>query len=70
MRCRLPAALSGVFLPAAAVYAVRAESKTPTVKGYVNRFAYTFTNNLKKPDSTECAKAGSPLVIVADNGSI
>jgi len=36
--------------------------------------ACTFTKNLKKPISPECAqacaKAGSPLVILADNGSI
>ena len=36
--------------------------------------ACTFTKNLKKPISAECAqvcaKAGSPLVILSDNGAI
>ena len=67
-------ALAGALLLAAAVYTVRAESKAATVKGYVIDSACTFTKNLKKPISAECAqacaKAGSPLVILADNGSI
>jgi len=50
------------------------EAKTITVKGYVIDSACTFTKDLKKPISAECAqacaKAGSPLVILADNGSI
>ena len=74
MRLRLPAALAGALLLAGAVYAVRAESKAATVKGYVIDSACTFTKGLKKPISVECAqacaKAGSPLVIMADNGSI
>ena len=68
MRFRLLTALAGALLLAAAVYTVRA------VKGYVIDSACTFTKNLKKPISAECAqacaKAGSPLVILADNGSI
>src|SRR5947207_565696 len=74
MRFRLLTALAGALLLAAAVYTVRAESKAATVKGYVIDSACTFTKNLKKPISAECAqacaKAGSPLVILADNGSI
>jgi len=49
-------------------------SKTVTVKGYVIDSACTITKNLKKPISAECAqvcaKAGSPLVILSDNGAI
>ena len=43
-----------------------------TVKGYVLDSACGFTKNLKKPISPECAvacaKAGSPLVILSDDG--
>ena len=48
--------------------------KTATVKGYVLDSACAFTKGLKKPISAECAtacaKAGSPLVILTDNGTI
>jgi hypothetical protein len=48
--------------------------KSITVKGYVLDSACAFTKGLKKPISTDCAvacaKAGSPLVILTDNGDI
>ena len=48
--------------------------KTATVKGYVLDSACAFTKNLEKPISSDCAvacaKAGSPLVILAEDGSI
>lgn len=48
--------------------------KSVTVKGYVLDSACAFTKNLKKPISKECAvacaKAGSPLVILATDGNI
>ena len=48
--------------------------KSTTVKGYVLDSACAFTKGLKKPISadcaTACAKAGSPLVILSDNGKI
>jgi hypothetical protein len=48
--------------------------KPTTVKGYVLDSACAFTKDLKKPISKECAtacaKAGSPLVILTDNGTI
>lgn len=48
--------------------------KSATVNGYVLDSACAFTKGLQKPISAECAqacaKAGSPLVILADNGSI
>jgi hypothetical protein len=48
--------------------------KQITVKGYVLDSACAFTKDLKKPISaqcaTACARAGSPLVILADNGTI
>jgi hypothetical protein len=48
--------------------------KSLTLKGYVIDSACTFKNHLKKPISTECAqrcaRAGSPLVIETEDGSI
>ena len=48
--------------------------KQTTVKGYVLDSACAFTKGLKKPISAECAtacaKAGSPLVILSENGVI
>ena len=52
----------------------RAASQPETINGYVLDSACAFTKNLKKPISAECAvacaKAGSPLVILADDGTI
>src|SRR5260221_4559084 len=48
--------------------------KSVSVNGYVLDSACAFTKGLKKPNSAQCAqacaKAGSPLVILADNGTI
>ena len=48
--------------------------KSVSVSGYVLDSACAFTKGLKKPISAQCAeacaKAGSPLVILADNGTI
>ncbi len=59
---------------ASATLLVAAEPKTVTVKGYVLDSACGFTKSLKKPISADCAKAcakaGSPLVIWADDGSV
>jgi len=59
-------------LLAMAVYVCAADS--PTVKGYVLDSACAFTKGLSKPVSkqcaTSCAKAGSPLVILAEDGNI
>ena len=68
MRSVLRAAMASAMLLAAA------EPKTVSVKGYVLDSACGFTKNLKKPVSADCAKAcakaGSPLVIWADDGSV
>ena len=52
----------------------RAEEPAATVKGYVLDSACAFIKNLDKPVSKDCAlacaKAGSSLVILADNGTI
>ena len=48
--------------------------KTAMVKGYVLDSACAFTKSLEKPISSDCAvacaKAGSPLVILAEDGTI
>ncbi len=48
--------------------------KSITVKGYVLDSACAFTKGLKKPISSDCAvacaKAGSALVILSENGTI
>ena len=68
----------GLIFPCLLAVAVVAGSantgKAVTVKGYVLDSACAFTKGLKKPISSECAmacaKAGSPLVILTDNGTI
>jgi hypothetical protein len=48
--------------------------KSVSVNGYVLDSACAFTKDLKKPISAQCAqacaKAGSPLVILGDDGTI
>jgi hypothetical protein len=55
-------------------FAAEPTAKTTTVKGYVLDSACAFTKGLKKPISAECAtacaKAGSPLVVLAPSGTI
>ena len=62
-----------VLLPAGA-FLKAADRPTVTVKGYVLDSACAFIKGLSKPISKECAiscaKAGSPLVILADDGTI
>ncbi len=68
-RCLLAAILVTISLSSA-----RGQRKAVTVKGSVLDSACAFIKNLKKPVSAECAlkcaKAGSPLVILADDGTI
>lgn len=62
------------LLLVAALAAGTDTSKPISVKGYVLDSACAFTKNLKKPISAECAvacaKAGSLLVILSDDGTI
>ena len=62
-----------VLLPGA-ILLQAADAPTVTVKGYVLDSACAFTKGLSKPISkqcaTSCANAGSPLVILADDGTI
>jgi hypothetical protein len=67
-----------ILLPSVLVIAALAAGadigKPVTVKGYVLDSACAFTKSLKKPISTQCAvacaKAGSPLVILTDSGTV
>jgi hypothetical protein len=58
----------------AIAFAATGNGQPDTIKGYVLDSACAFTKNLKKPISPECAvacaKAGSPLVILSDDGTI
>jgi len=75
MNRRDRAGLTFACLLFVAAYAAAADAGKPiSVKGYVLDSACAFTKNLKKPLSAECAvacaRAGSPLVILADNGTL
>lgn len=76
MRLRKIAATALCALSFLAVTAgtARGQGKPATVKGYVVDAACAFVKNLKKPVSpqcaVDCAKAGSTLVILADDGTI
>jgi hypothetical protein len=63
------------FLVLAAAMSMSAvDSQTVTVKGFVLDSACAFTKGISKPVSKQCAidcaKGGSPLVILADNGDV
>jgi hypothetical protein len=68
VKLALPLALLAV------AFAASGNGKPDRIKGYVLDSACAFTKNLKKPISPECAiacaKAGSPLVILSDDGTI
>ena len=63
-----------LVLLAASLQTTGAENQPMTANGYVLDSACAFTKNLKRPISSDCAvacaKAGSPLVILTDNGTI
>jgi len=68
------AGLSVALLATFAAGTLWGAGKHETLQGYVIDSSCTFTKDLKKPLSPECAvacaKAGSPLVIQADDGTI
>jgi hypothetical protein len=73
----LPNAVVKLALPLALLaiaFAATGSGQPETIKGYVLDSACAFTKNLKKPISpacaAACAKAGSPLVILSDDGAI
>lgn len=63
-----------LVLLASAICLSAADTPTLTVKGYVLDSACAFTKDLAKPISKQCAiscaNAGSPLVILSDDGTI
>ena len=63
-----------LVLLVAAICTSAADNPTVTVKGYVLDSACAFTKGLSKPVSKQCANscanAGSPLVILSDEGTI
>ncbi|HET7150838.1 MAG TPA: hypothetical protein VFI60_05465 [Candidatus Acidoferrum sp.] len=75
MKCMNLAAKVAIFiLLPTAVLLKAADTPSVTVKGYVLDSACAFTKSLSKPVSKQCAiscaKAGSPLVILAEDGTI
>ena len=75
MRLRIAIRVSLAMAMGVGILAWSSDSgKAATVKGYVLDSACAFTKGLKKPISgecaTACAKAGSPLVILTDSGTI
>ena len=64
----------GVLLVTVAPALAQPQAPSVTVNGYVIDSACLFLKNLDKPISQECAlncaKAGSPLVILADDGTV
>ena len=71
---KAPKLLLAFVVVVAALAAGSDAGKPITVKGYVLDSACAFTKDLSKPISRDCAlacaKAGSPLVILADDGTI
>ena len=67
-------AFVGVALITTSAISGAAAGTQTSVKGYVIDSACTFKNHLKKPVSADCAekcaRAGSPLVIQAEDGTI
>ena len=74
MKTRISFVFALALLFVVALFAAEQTAKTMTVKGYVLDSACAFTKGLKKPISSDCAvacaKAGSPLVILAPSGTI
>jgi hypothetical protein len=74
MKVQTALAVPIVLLAVTAFWAADNKTSNLTVEGYVLDSACAFTKNLKKPISadcaTACAKAGSPLVILTDDGTI
>ena len=58
----------------AVTFGATGRGQPDTIKGYVLDSACAFTKNLKKPISPACAvvcaRAGSPLVVLSDDGTI
>ena len=66
--------IMGVLLTTAAPATAEPQTQSTTITGYVIDSACLFIKNLDKPINKQCAidcaKAGSPLVILADDGTV
>lgn len=66
--------VAAALVLSAAICVGATQTSTVTVKGYVLDSACAFTKSLDKPISktcaTACAREGSPLVILSDEGTI
>lgn len=65
--------LAGIFL--AGTVSIAAETTSTRVEGYIVDSACAFVKNVKKPleggqCAVDCAKSGSPLVLLTDDGKI
>ena len=71
---KIPSVLIAISVLATLMFAGSDAGKSVSVNGYVLDSACAFTKGLQKPISVQCAqacaKAGSPLVILTDNGTI
>ena len=74
LRGRTVIGVLAAMLAAVSPNLVRADEQPAKVKGYVLDSACAFTKNIKKPISVQCAidcaKGGSPLVILTEDGHI
>ncbi|WP_433971718.1 hypothetical protein [Tunturiibacter lichenicola] len=71
---KIHALLAGAILTASLLATAEDRGATVTVKGWVIDSACAYTKNLDKPIGVACAKGcaknGSPLVILQDDGTI
>jgi hypothetical protein len=69
-----PGLAAALLLPVALLSSAASSPTNVTIKGYVLDSACAFTRNLEKPISRDCAiacaRAGSPLAILADDGAV
>ena len=74
MKFRVTAPLLAVLTVVCLSWALEVTSEQVSIKGWVLDSACAITKGLEKPISRDCAlkcaKAGSPLVILADDGNI
>jgi hypothetical protein len=74
LRSSIVVAVLATLLVGAVAFVAHADAKPTKVKGWVVDSACAITHNLRKPTNPECAavcaKNGSPLVILDDDGHI
>ena len=74
LRAKIMAGAGAAAISLTSALLLRGQQKSLSVEGYVLDSACAFTKNLEKPISRDCAlkcaKAGSQLVILSDDGAI